>query len=289
MRLCAAAVALAACSSHPGGGTIDQQAAHGVFEEVPIDAPPGMSDLTIDDRGIVWGIAERDREVIEIDLATSPPRITKHPLDGIPAGVDTEGLAWLGDGRFAIGTEGADEPTASIALAELRGDRLVVTRTRPLTSGELGVPITDNHGIESVCGRGDEILAASESAGTLPDGTRFAALVRLSGGTPSVAKVRLTSDVGKLSALHCTFAPDGTADVVAIERHYRVSRIVHFTAARDAVEITPDILFDLAPILRDSLNLEGIVRLPDGRLIAINDNQGKHTSGPTELLVFEKP
>lgn len=285
MRLLAA-VALVACGKHHEPGVLDRQAAKGVFEEVRIDTPPGMSDLTIDDRGIVWGIAERDRQVIEIDLSTTPPRTTAHPLDGFSPGVDTEALAWLGGGRFAIGTEAATEATASIAFAELQGDRLVVTHTRLVTSDELGVTITDNHGIESVCGSGDEVIAASESAGKLPDGTRFAALARLRGDALSVAKVRLTSDVGKLSALYCTLAPDGTADVVAIERHYSVSRIVRFTATRDAVEITPTVVLDLAPILRDSLNLEGIVRLPDGRLVAINDNQGKRTSGPTELLVF---
>ncbi|HEU4611421.1 MAG TPA: esterase-like activity of phytase family protein, partial [Kofleriaceae bacterium] len=277
MRLLAA-VALIACGKHHDAGVLDKQAAKGVFEEVRIDTPPGMSDLTIDDRGILWGIAERDRQVVEIDLSTMPPRTTAHPLDGFSPGVDTEALAWLGGGRFAIGTEAATEATASIAFAELQGDRLVVTHTRLVTSEELGVTITDNHGIESVCGSGDEVIAASESAGKLPDGTRFAALARLRGDALSVAKVRLTSDVGKLSALHCTLAPDGTADVVGIERHYSVSRIVRFTATRDAVEITPTVVLDLAPILRDSLNLEGIVRLPDGRLVAINDNQGKRTS-----------
>lgn len=288
MRLLAAVV-LVACGKHHEPGVLDKQAAQGVFEEVRIDAPPGMSDLTIDDRGVLWSIAERDRQVIEIDLATTPPRTRMHALDGFSPGVDTEALAWLGDGRFAIGTEAATEATASVAFAERQGDRLVVTHTRLLTSDELGVTITDNHGIESVCGRGDEVLAASESTGRLPDGSRFAALARLRGDALTVAKVRLTSDVGKLSALHCALAPDGTADVVAIERHYSVSRILHFTAARDAVEITPTVVLDLAPILHDSLNLEGIARLPDGRLVAINDNQGKDTSGPTELLVFTKP
>lgn len=281
-------VALVACGKHHEPGVLDQQAAKGLFEEVRIAAPPGMSDLTIDDHGILWGIAERDRQVVEIDLSATPPRTTRHALDGFSPGVDTEAIAWLGNGRFAIGTEGATEATASIAFAELTGGRLVVTHTRLLTSDELGVTITDNHGIESVCGHGDEVLAATESVGTLPDGSRFAALARLRGDVLTVAKVRLTSDVGKLAALSCTFAPDGTADVVAIERHYSVSRIVHFTARRDSVEITPTVELDLAPVLHDSLNLEGIARLPDGRLVAINDNQGRTVSGPTELLVFTR-
>jgi hypothetical protein len=280
-------VALAACGKSHEPGVMDKQAARGVFEEVPITAPPGMSDLSIDDRGVMWAIAERDRQVLEIELG-KPPRIIVHRLDGVPAGIDTEGIAWLGAGKFAIGTEASAEAAAAIMFAELTEQRLVVTRTRALTSAELGVTLTENHGIESVCGKGDEVLAASESAGKLPDGTRYAALARLHGDALTITKVRLTSDVGKLSALYCTFADDGSVHVIAIERHYSVSRIVSFTVKRDDVEVTPKVELDLAPILRDSLNLEGIVRLPDGRLVAINDNQGKTARGPTELLVFAK-
>ena len=278
-----AAVALAACSHDRG--PIDREAARGVFEEKRIDAPPGMSDLTLDDRGVMWAIAERDRVVLELTLGKPPIR---HPLDGIPAGIDTEGLAWLAPGQFAIGTEGADAPTASIVFAELRGDRLVATRTRPLTSSELGVDLIINHGIEALCGRPDELLAACETVGKLPDGTRFAPIVRLRGDTTSLAKLRLTTDRGKISAMTCTLAADGTAQVLAIERHYGVSRILNFSIGRDDREVTPTVLIDLQPILHDALNLEGIVRLPDGRMVAINDNQGATVQGPTELLVFAK-
>lgn len=284
-------VALAACGKHqeagPHGAALDQQVARDLFEVVPLDVPPGISDLTVDDRGVMWAIAERDREVLEIELA-DPPRVTLHPLDGVPAKVDTEGLAWLGDDHFAIGAEGADTPTAAILFAELAGEHLVVTRTRPLTNAELGVSLTINHGIEALCGRPGELLAASETVGRLPDGTRYAPLVRLRDDTPSVTKVRLTTDRGKLSALSCRFAPDGSADVIAIERHYGVCRLLHFTTGPTDVDVTPTVELDLFPVLRDSLNLEGIVRLPDGRLVAINDNQSKGTHGPTELLVFRK-
>lgn len=266
-------------------GPIDREAARGVFEEMPIEAPPGMSDLTIDDRGRIWGIAERDRQVIELELGKPPIR---HALDGVPVGTDTEALAWLGDGRFAIGIEGADVPTAGIMFAELRGDRLVATRTRTLTNTELGVKITVNHGIEALCGRSDELLAACETVGTLPDGTRWAPILRMRGDALTLTKLRLTTAKGKISALHCTVADDGTAQVLAIERHFGVSRILRFTIKRDDVEVTPTLEIDLQPILHDALNLEGIVRLPDGRLVTINDNQGRTAKGPTELLVFAR-
>ena len=276
-------VALLGCGKHHERGPIDREAARGVFEQMPIDAPPGMSDLTIDDRGTIWGIAERDRQVIALELGKPP---TRHALDGIPAGNDTEALAYLGDNRFAIGIEGTEAATAGIMFAELRGDRLVATRTRPLSNAELGVSLTINHGIEALCGRGDELIAACETVGKLPDGTRWAPLVRLRGDALTHTKLRLTTAKGKISALHCTLADDGTAQVIAIERHYGVSRILRFAIKRDDVEVTPTVELDLHPILRDARNLEGIVRLTDGRLVTINDNQGKRANGPTELFVF---
>jgi hypothetical protein len=244
-----------------------------------------MSDLTIDDRGVMWSIAERDRQILELELG-KPPVV--HPLEGVPAGTDTEALTWLDDDHFAIGIEGNDEATAGIMFAERRGDAIAVTKTKPLTSAELGVPLTKNHGIEALCGHGDELLAATESVGKLPDGTRYSALARLQGDSVNVTKLRLTTDKGKISALYCRFDAAGTADVYAIERHYSVSRILHFVAKRGDTEITPTVELDLAPILHDSLNLEGLTRLPDGRLVAINDNQGSSVTGPTELLVFDR-
>lgn len=285
-------VALVACGKHHEPGPIDREAARGVFELVEIAAPPGMSGLAVDERGVMWAIAERHRQVIEIELTgdprVSPPRLTVHPLEGVPAGIDTEAIAWIGDGQLAIGAEGAATPTAAILFGELRDANVVVTRTRPLTSAELGVQLTINHGIEAVCGTAAELLAAGETVGKHPDGMRYAPLVRLRGDSLTVTKLRLTTDRGKLSALHCTFGPDGTADVLAIERHYGVARILRFTVARDQAEVTPTVDLDLHPILRDALNLEGIVRLPDGRIVAINDNQSKGTNGATQLLVFAK-
>jgi len=284
-------LALVACGKHHEIGPLDRDKAKGVFEQVPLAGPPGISDLSIDERGVLWAVAERERKVLEIELGTLPgqiPRVIEHALEGVSDAVDTEGIAWLGDRRFAIGTEGANEPTAAILFAELRDGKLVVTRTRALSSSELGVSLTNNHGIEAVCGRGDELLAASETVGRLPDGTRYAPVVRVRGDELSVTKVRLTTQEGKLSALYCTFDASGTAQVIAIERHFGVARILRMTLARDDVEVSPTVEIDLHPILRNARNLEGIVQLADGRLVAVNDNQHSGAKGPTELLVFAR-
>ena len=285
-------IVLAACSAKHDASN----AATALFDELPLrpGLPPGISDLSLDDRGHIWAVAERDHVVVELVLEGSPLAIkdVEHPLDGIPAGVDTEAIAWLGNNRFAIGTEGQDEATASVLFGELRADgHIVMTKTLPLTDKDVGLELVPNHGVEGLCGNGEDVIASIESVATLPDGARYAPLVHLHGQTiTAVTRLRLTSNVGKISALFCTFAADGTAQVLAIERHYGVTRILSFVLASDAKDATPTIAMDLWPIVRDryheQLNLEGIVRTRDGRWILVNDNQGKELEGATRLFVF---
>ncbi len=277
-----ALLALLGCGQHHHG-QIDREKARALWDEVELATPPGVSDLTIDDRGTVWAIPERDRELDEITLPGGA--VVHHPLDGVPDGLDTEALAWLGDGSFAIGTEGAHAPTASVRFAERRGDRYAITRTRELTNEELGVTLVVNKGVEAVCGRAGDLLIGIETVGKLADGTRWAPIARLTGDKLTVTHLRLTTDVGKISALYCTFEGT-TAHALAIERHYSVSRVLKFDLPEGAAEVTPTVALDLEPVLHDTLNLEGITVLPDGRWVMVNDNQGATVDGPTELLVF---
>lgn len=292
MRTAAIVLLLAACGkSKSHYERLDHEAAKGVFDEVVVEAPPGLSGLAADDHDVLWTVPERDRVLVEVHLDGRTATTKSHPLAGVPDGVDTEGLAWLGPGRFAIATEGQHEATAGVLFVEARGDGFVVTGARELRDADLGVKLTVNHGAEGACGSGDDVLLAIETVGKLADGTRYAPIVRLRGDKLTVQKLRLTSDTGKISSLDCTIAADGTASVWAIERHYGVSRILRFTSPASpfgATELTPVIARDLGPILNDSLNLEGLVQLHDGRLIAVVDNQGATVDGPNELLVFAK-
>ncbi len=264
---------LVACSKHLERGAFD--------DIIQLDSPPGVSDLSIDDRGTLWAIPERDRFVLEIERPGN--RVIAHPLDGVSDGLDTEAIAWLAPGRFALGTEGQHEATASVLFGELRADsHVVVTGARALTSEELGVELQSNKGVEGMCGRGDDLLVAIETVGKLSDGTRWAPIVHLHGSSlVSVAKLRLTSSTGKISALWC----DGD-DVWAIERHYGIARLLHFRAGTG--EITPKLALDLDALTHGAVNLEGLARLPDGRFALINDNQGVTVDGPTELLVLPR-
>jgi len=279
-------VALVACHKKTHYENLDHDKAKGVFEEVPVEAPPGLSGLALDDHDVLWAVPERDRFLVQIALTGATATTKLYPIEGVPDGVDTEGLAYLGDNIFAISTEGQHEPTAGVLFATLGNDKVVVTRSRALTSQELGVELVANKGAEGACGRGNDVLIAIETVGTFPDGSRWAPIARLVDGKLTVAKLRLTSDVGKISSLDCAIDPDGTARVYAIERHYGVSRILRFDTKPGDTEITPRVTLDLSPILNDSLNLEGIVLRRDGRLVAVVDNQSATIDGPNELLVF---
>ena len=265
---------LAACGSH----------GNSLFTLTEIRTPPGISDLTVDDKGHLWAIAERDR--IAVEMTQYGGVLANHAVM-IPPGVDTEAIAFLGDGMFAIGTEGEDVPTASLVWMKLDDHgALQPVRERPLTDADLGVTLTNNHGVEAVCGHGDELLAAIETVGTDAHG-RYAPLVHVRGDKLSVGKLRLTSDVGKISALACAWQPDGSVDIRAVERHYKVSRIVRGTLAAGAADVAPTVAIDLEPVLHDSLNVEGLAILPDGTLVGVNDNQGSSVSGPTYLMRFK--
>jgi hypothetical protein len=284
MRWLAVVLLLVACGKHHNAGKVDEKAAKELFDVVELKgAPPGISDLTADDKGTLWAIAERERVVIEIAPDGS---FKRHPIEGVEDGLDTEGLVWLGNGQFGLGLEATHKPIAAVAFADLDGDKLVVHDINKLGSYGLGVEITSNHGIESVCGTKDELIAVTESVITQSDGARDAVLVRVRPGETQMSNLRLTTTKGKISALYCTVDADGNLEALAIERHYGVERLLHFAAKRSDRQITPELVLDLAPILHDSLNLEGITKLPDGRMVLVNDNQGDEVKGPTELLYF---
>lgn len=263
---------------------VDRAEADKLFDETEVETPPGMSDLTIDEHGVLWGIAERDRIVVELPTGKPP---VQHHLDGVAFGLDTEAILALGGGAFAIGVEGGVAPTAAILSAELRGDRVVVTGTRALTNQDVGVELTVNHGIEALCGKAGDLIAAIETVGKTEDGRRWAPLVRVHGDELQLTKLFLTTKAGKISGMYCTIGDDGVAQVEAIERHFGVVRLLKFALPRGATEVTPELDMDLFPVLHDNWNFEGVTRLPDGRLVLINDNQTDKVRGPTHLFVFK--
>lgn len=301
--MCAlAAVGLAACPPRPPPVPKDL-AAHGVHR-IRLDTGDahGLSGLTVTPDGAVWTVAERSYAAfrIELDLAQAPPvvrAIRRWPVTGLPRGEELESLGTLADGSLLAGTEG---PT----LHRVRAYRLVVAgdhleaQSPPLTIGAdvLGVDAGGNHGIEGACAVPGLELLGLEEAGRDAEGRWAPLVVVTEGGAPGsapaappvVRHLRLTTETGKISALDCWRDGDRVR-VVAIERHFSVTRILGFDLAGDGRgdgPITPAVLRDLSPVLRGSLNLEGLVRLPDGHLLAVVDNQYGRITGPDELIWF---
>lgn len=277
-------LALAAC----GKTEIDRERAAQLFDQVELATAPGLSGLASDDAGGLWTVAERAARAYRITLdAQEQPAIETFTVEGVPPRVDLEGIAWLGGGRFALGTEGRTDGVATVLLAERRGEALAVTSTITLPAARVGIDLPANHGAEGVCGSGDTIVVAIEGAGRA-GGRRFAPIVRIEhGAIVRTHRLWLTSEIGKLSALDCTLAPDGTGALLAIERHFAVTKVLRAELPAGPGDITPTEALDLGPVLNSQLNLEGIARLPDGRVVAVVDNQWKTLQGPSRLLVFK--
>jgi hypothetical protein len=278
---------VAACDRSPG---LDEALAAKTFTQVSLDTEAGLSGLALDDQGRLWTVAERTHSAYRITLdGTAVKSVERFVVEGVPTETDLEAVAWLGPGRFALGTEAHVEGRATVLLARERGDRIVVDGTLELPSAMVGVEVGNNAGAEGVCGRGDLVFAAIETCGDA-EGRRFAPIARvdLATGKRSVSRVWLTSPTGKIAGLDCTVAADGSARMVAIERHFTVSHVIEFDLPPTGGDIVPERTMDLSPILRGSLNLEGIVRRPDGRWIVVNDNQsGSDKVAASKLLLFK--
>jgi hypothetical protein len=252
------------------------------FVEQPLATAPGLSGLAVDERGDAWTVAERAKTAYRISPASA---IETLPITNVPDDHDLEAIAALGGDRFAFGTEGKDAEPSRILFARRDGQHLDITDTMYITAADAGLPEKANHGIEGLCGIERTLAAALESVG-VTDGKRWAPVLRIeAGAVVRTHRLWLTSATGKLSALDCRRRPDGTLDVLAIERHFEVTRVLRFTLG-EAIEVTPRIALDLGGTLRGRLNLEGIASLPSGEVIAVTDNQWKTITGPSLLLRF---
>jgi hypothetical protein len=280
---------LAACGSSKD---VDREKAAALYTEVVLDTAPGLSGLAVDDDGVIWTVAERDAKayLVILDASSRVSKLQPFTVAGIPADTDLEGIAWLGKGKFAFGTESKQDGTATVLLAEERGvgTTIQITSTLEIPEARLGLHVAANHGTEGICGAGTTIVAAIEETG-VTNGKRWAPIVRIDhNAIASVHKLWLTTETGKLSGLDCAIGADGSIQVIAIERHFEVTKLLTFSLplAHDA-PITPTVALDLGPVINGKLNLEGIAWTGNGGVIAVVDNQYRGITGPSELLVFK--
>lgn len=271
--------------------SIDKERANELFTRIPVATAPGLSGLATDEQGALWTIAERGGRAYRITLdASDRPALETFTVEGYDlTDVDLEAIATLGGGKFAFGTEGRVPGVATVLLAERRATTLVITSAIKLSNADVGIEMAANQGAEGVCGAGDTIVAAIEGGGG-SGLARWAPIVRIAGGAiVHTYRLALTTATGKISALDCTVATDGTITAWAIERHFEVTKILTFTIpalGQGGDALTPTVVLDLGTVLNSRLNLEGIAQLRDGRLVAVVDNQWKTISGNSELLIF---
>lgn len=296
-----------------GGGcrapSIDKARAAELFTEVPVATVNGLSGLAADGGGALWTVAERDARAYRIKLDGSlVPAVETFEIRGVPDGTDLEGIAVLDHQevplRFALGTEGQAGGKATVLVAERQDQVLTVTRAIELPAKAVGIELKPNQGAEGVCGDGETIFAAIEGAG-VDGGKRWAPVVRVVGGeVVQLYRVWLTSKEGKLSGLDCRVRADGTAGVLAIERHFEVTKVLRFELPAPAagagvaagagaasgvapLDIQPEVALELSKVLRGGLNLEGIAWTDGGQVAAVVDNQWTTITGKSELVVFK--
>lgn len=248
----------------------------------------GFSGLTFDDRGQLWAVPEREPVLIRLSAEAgvlTPTEVL--PISGTPDGYDLESVSFY-DGKFYIGTEHLrpDRESDPILVVETDGKSARVERQLSFRYAPWGIKATRNHGVEGICATREYIVGAAEiGLGTANRRAPVAVLERGTGRLVQAYEVPLTSETGKLSSLECN-AREGFIDIMAVERHYGVARLVVAKLPLDGKTKTVKVgvFADLSTRLTPLPNIEGIARRRDGNFYAVSDNQGRTVSGPTMLF-----
>ena len=232
--------------------------------------------------GETWLVTERNPHLLR--LASEGP-VTSIPIQGAPEDLDLEGLA-CHEGRFYIATESDDSTRNSdvVLVVEVEGSTANVIETIVLVYPEdllAGV----NQGLEGLCIAGDWLIAAGEILRTDSSGQRQAPFLRqrLGDSNAFLHWVNLSSSTGKISGIDCRMRGN-VFEIFAIERHYEVSRVLHFDLRTDSSQ--SETVLDLAHLVRETENFESILVDDRGEVRLTNDNQYKTVTGPTEETVL---
>ncbi|MBO6939268.1 MAG: hypothetical protein JJ863_30135 [Deltaproteobacteria bacterium] len=255
---------------------------------------PGLSGLALGSDGSLWAIPEERRELLRIDRETGA--VTAYPIEGLPEGVEAEALSYRGNGEFLVGTEtdGIDRPTDYLYVLDFDGSVARVRESYECSYELWGLQSDRNRGLEGLCTVGDAgVIVAAEVTGSVR-GRRYAPLAwRTENGEWSPYRVFLSSETGKLAGITCRASPDGSAEVIAVERHFGVTRILGFELppphAGEPVSVRSEVLVNLDDWVRSldqQPNFEGIARLDDDRVALLVDNQYRGLrTGPSALWI----
>jgi hypothetical protein len=269
------------------GGCSKKQQPRGPGRIVTLDTDVvGLSGLSRDEHGAYWAPGEGGDAVLRIDPDTFG--ITRYAVVGAPEGTDLEALTWIDGTRFVLGTETRDKGrTRDVILdGRLDGDQFRVSPIGHLEYTRWQLTARDNHGIEGICHVDGVMVLATELAEE-KRGRRWAPVGMYDPRTQSwtAHRAALSSDEGKLAAIDCREAK-GVIEVLAVERHYGVSRLVRFRIPHgpEPQWIEPKIVADLSKLVTPLPNFEGIAWLEDGSAALLTDNQYRGaTRGPSRL------
>jgi hypothetical protein len=262
---------------------------------LPIGSISGLSGLARDDQGRLWAVPERKRRLIPLRVSGKKIEIAGQPIpiDGLKPGWDSESIAYLHDDTFALGTETqrGNRQVDHVVMLRLEGGRGKVVETVVLDYSMWGMRAQVNRGIEGLCHVDGILIAANENIIVERD-QRWAPVARLDLTTRQWTPFRLAlgSSSGKLSAVTCRPSADAdTLEVLAIERHYGVSRLLHLRLPTHGPggDLRPTLIANLAALVRRVPNLEGLSWLTHDRLIALVDNDTSGLTGPNEAWVLD--
>jgi len=270
----------------------------------------GASGLARDPDGQLAGVLERAPGLLWKEPG-GPLQVL--PLSGLPSGIDLESITyWEGSGpvaggmnppagaiaalnagrprRWVLGTERHEARTDDLLIyVETEDGAARVTGVERVDYGASHLEVESNQGLEALCAVGPDLLLFIERTVEDERGSLTPILwFRPGVGVRSVRWLRMTTKTGRISDADCRPTPDGGAEVLAIERHYGVSRLISFVVpASEEGPIHAELQLNLARHFPLPLpNFEGLSRAADGSLWILSDNDPPSTSGlrPTLLL-----
>ena len=242
----------------------------------------GLSGLTLDEHGAFWAPGEDGAAVVRIDPETFG--VTRYAVAGGSPNTDLEAMAWVDGTRFMLGTETQERGRLRDVVLDgrLDVDRFAVTPVGHLDYARWHLAAPDNRGIEGIC-HVDGVLVLATELVERQRGRRWAPVGMFDPKTQTwtAHRVGLTSKTGKLAAIDCRTA-GGTIEVLAVERHYGVSRLLRFKIAQgpEGQWIEPTVAADLSESISPLPNFEGLAWMKDGSAALVTDN--KHRGGPSE-------
>ena len=246
----------------------------------------GLSGLTRDDAGVFWAVGESGRSFLRIDPTDFS--VTTYAVEGGPPGADLEAVAWLGNGRFVVGTETqeAGRDRDDLIYGDIQAHSLVVRSKEAFGYWPWQMHAPNNRGIEGLCYANGLLVLATELVKE-DRGRRWAPVSVFDEETNTWTAhwFALTSKTGKLAAIGCRSVDEGVV-ALAMERHYGVARLLQFPVPKgtQSTLIEPKIAADLSDLIRPLPNFEGLVWNEDGSVVLLTDNHYRgRTTGPSRL------